>query len=163
VLLQYHNSAGEWAAHRPPGGQLLPTRRETQENQQLCEHQLEQRAERRREEQLEQLPERVQEQEEVQVEVKVEIQEEVKVKVEVEIQEKVQASTRLRTFLPVLPDELRRVLQETKLRLQREVEGRISPARHHQKAAIEADVAGECACAPARCVWLGLAADDRLE
>jgi hypothetical protein len=149
VLLQYHNSAGEWAAHRPPGGQLLPTRRETQENQQLCEHQLEQRAERRREEQLEQLPERVQEQEEVQVEV--------------EIQEKVQASTRLRTFLPVLPDELRRVLQETKLRLQREVEGRISPARHHQKAAIEADVAGECACAPARCVWLGLAADDRLE
>jgi hypothetical protein len=112
-----HNSAGEWVAHLLPGGLLLPIRRETQRAPQLRELRLEQRREQRLEQRLEQLLEQpaVQRRIEVQVEVKVEVEMERKTQV------MTQAIAQPTILPPELGDELRRVLQETQPRFQREV------------------------------------------
>jgi hypothetical protein len=125
-----HNSAGEWAAHRLPGGLHLPTQRETQQSPQLRVLRLEHRAEQRREElleqRLEQLRVELREQRAVQPRIQVEIQ----LRIQVGTHVLTQANTQLAKLRPILPDVLRGILREIQPRLRRAVPAFVGSASH---------------------------------
>ena len=111
-----HNSPVEWAAHLPPGGWHLPTRRKVRQDPQLLVLQDEQRVEQRRERLLELLVEQLPEILAIQLREQLRIQVKVKLKTEVQTHVLVQVATQLKTPLPVLPGELLRVLLGTQER-----------------------------------------------
>jgi len=118
-----HNSAGEWAAHRLPGGQQQP-KEEIRSQEPKAKSQ---RGGRQQEQRRERLPGQRLEQRMTQVEVKVEVEVgthvEVQVKVERTTHAPMQANTRLRVLPQVLPDVQRGALRETQRRLRGEFAG----------------------------------------
>ena len=112
-----HNSAAHSTAHRPPGGQHLWVKRKTRRSPQPRGLRLEHQAEQLREQRLEQLLE----QSVVQRRIQAAIQREIQVAIQPLVQLTTQAITQPTILLPELRGELRRVLQETQPRFQREV------------------------------------------
>ena len=111
-----HNSAAHSSAHRPPGELHLPGQRETRRGPQPAVHQVEQRAEQLRE----QLPEQrlvglreqlvVHRREQLHTELATQVAKQPKIDVPTQV------ITQVRTRLPVLPEEQREVLRETRPR-----------------------------------------------
>jgi len=115
-----HNSAGEWAAHRPPGGQQRLIEEVKRQKAKAKTRPLEPRAERRCEQLLERLPEEPCEQPEKQRRTEVEVEVKVQARIQAPIRVPMQANTRLRIRPEVLPDVQRWVIRETERRVRGE-------------------------------------------